>query len=220
MPGKFKPKRMRRVRRNRKIKRSRTTLVNNSALRPFASRFITKMKYSTTLSDAGTGAPYFFNLNSIHDPDRTGVGHQPYGHDSMEAIYNRYRVISCSYVVTAYNAGSPLRFAVIPSNTATSLGNVSTVCENPRARFAIQYPGGNTKMIKGKCYIPALVGRNKTQYMSDDDYQAAFGSSPNEVAVLGIYSAGTLDGPLNGTSITVTLEYTVECYDVRILPVS
>jgi len=64
----------------------------NKALQPIPQRYIATMKYSQTflLSDVSPG--WTFNLNSIFDPDRTGTGHQPYGHDTFQTLYNRYRV--------------------------------------------------------------------------------------------------------------------------------
>ena len=156
--------------------RSRTTLVVNKAIQPFAQRYIAKMKYSETFALTSlNGYTFGFNLNSIFDPNRTGVGHQPYGHDTLAALYNRYRVIACSWNLSFYSGGSVCRVATLPLNeayTPTSIANVSEVCENPRSRWAIQIPGGNTKLIRGKVYLPTLVGRNKSQYMADDRYQA------------------------------------------------
>jgi len=215
--------------RNRRMKKrggrrprrvQRTTLVNR-ALAPIASRFITKMKYSQTFSVSGTlTTPYQFNLNSIFDPDRTGTGTQPYGHDQLEVLYNRYRVISTSYVISGYNPNNPIRLCVFPSNNTSIVGSLSEACMIPRAKFIHQNPAAAQKLVKGRVYLPALIGRNKHQYMADDDYQATFGASPNELAILNIYSAGTLDGPVSGTSLTITLEYTVELFDVKQLPAS
>jgi len=83
----------------------RTTTVNKS-LQPFPSRYICKMKYCEAINNVGgpTGAGYGnyqFLANSVWDPNATGIGHQPYGMDTMTSLYNRYRVISCKYVIGA-----------------------------------------------------------------------------------------------------------------------
>lgn len=202
-------------RKRRVLRRGKKRTVNvNKALQPFAQRYITKMKYSDvfTLSTSNNGT-FYFNLNSVFDPNRTGVGHQPYGHDQLAALYNRYRVISATYNITAYSGGSTIRVAAQPLNELyTTLPSLSAICENPRSKWMIQIPGGNTKMIKGKVYIPSLVGRNKDQYMADDRYQAQAGSNPSELAVLGIFGADI--GDLAATiSCTITLSYTVEWFD-------
>lgn len=200
----------------KKRKYVRKNVLVNRALQPFAQRYIANLKYSTTFTlNAGNSNNFYFNLNSIFDPDRTGIGHQPYGHDTLSAVYNRYRVIKCSYAITGYSGGSVIRLAAIPMNEMWPVvPGLSEVCENPRSKWIIQLPGGNTRMIKNSVYMPNLVGRNKAQYMADDRYQAQFGSSPSELAILAILGADISDV---ATSIqcTITLNYTVECFDVK-----
>lgn len=195
-------------------RKSKTTNVNR-ALKPFASRYITKMKYSEAFAlSAGVAWSQVMNLNSIYDPNATGTGHQPYGHDQLLPIYNRYRVISCSYVINCYNATSPIRFGCLPCNSTPPMNNLSELCENPRAKFGIQIPGGSSRTVKGKVYIPSLMGRNKSQYMADDRFQAQMGSSPLEEAILFITAQTMTDSSVD-TSLVVTLEYTVEFFDPK-----
>lgn len=63
---------------------------------------MTKLTYCDTVAVApSTGAArHSFRLNSIYDPDFTGVGHQPAFHDRWAQLYQQYRVVSASYVVT------------------------------------------------------------------------------------------------------------------------
>ena len=202
----------------------RTTNVNKS-LQPFPSRYICKMKYCQALNGVG-GPPgngygnYQFLANSIWDPDSTGVGHQPYGTDLLSQIYNRYRVISCSYVIggTVLNAGNEVNsiIGVLPGNEgATVSGGIAEFQENPRSKYITQYVG-NEKILKGKIYVPALVGRTKSQYMADDRYQAMTNASPAELAVINLYF-GFLDGTLATATadLNITLEYTVEFFDTK-----
>ena len=64
--------------------------------------------------------------------------------------------------------------------------------------------------------MPSLMGRTREQYLSDDRYQAVYGSSPAELGVLNIFT-----GLLNGTSETMTaklnvvLTFTVESFDYK-----
>lgn len=192
----------------------------NKALQPFAQRYITKMKYCEALTIASTGPQvYRWNLNSVHDPNRSGVGHQPYGHDSLAAIYNRYRVISCSYVISGVDAaGRYIQIATLPGNEEATIASLTTseIRENPRARYITQAPNASLKMLKGFVSLPSLTGRNKTQYMSDDRYQAAVGTSPNELMVLNVFAQDMADG-LNtiNTALNITLTYTVEWFDPK-----
>lgn len=202
----------------------RTTNVNRS-LQPFPSRYICKMKYSESLNQVG-GTPgagygnYQFVLNSIFDPNATGIGHQPYGMDTMTTIYNRYRVIACNWVINGIvtdTAGVEKNgiIGVLPGNEGATVVNLAEFQENPRSTYVHQFPGSE-KVLKGRSYIPALVGRTKAQYMADDRYQAQTNGSPLEAAILNLYF-GFLDGTLATcqADLNVTLEYTVEFFDVK-----
>jgi len=163
---------------NRKVmRRRRRRMVNvNRALAPFAQRYITKMKYSQAFNlSIGNNWTQIMNLNSVFDPDRSGIGHQPYGYDQLTPIYNRYRVISCAYVINCYSGGVPIRYGALPCNETPPINNMSELVENPRAKWAVQFPAGSTTKVKGSVYIPSLVGRSRAQYMADDRYQAQVG---------------------------------------------
>jgi len=178
------------------------------------------MKYceSVNASLVGGVASYQFNLNSIFDPNRTGTGHQPYGRDTFDTLYNRYRVISCRYAIAvASTNGYTTQVCALPANEVLTMSNTSEARENPRARFIIQSAQAPVKMLKGNVYIPSLVGRTKAQYMADDRYQALTTTSPLEAAILNVFSGLISDagGVADSTAINITLEYTVEFFDVK-----
>lgn len=195
-------------------KRSYPTNVNTS-LQPVPQRYICKMKYSETVASDMFGN-FHFNLNSIFDPNRSGVGHQPYGHDTLATLYNRYRVINCSYRIQAMLASNvtPVQVGAIPANEVLSFSTISELRENPRSRYITQNPGADVKTLSGNVYIPSLMGRTKVQYMTDDRYQAQIGVSPSELAILNIFSASPGDAAVAQT-IQVLLEFTVEFFDIK-----
>lgn len=222
------------VRRRRgkgKPRNPRTTVLVNRALQPFAQRYITKMKYAESLNIVGPAlgglTQYAFNLNSIFDPNRTGFGHQPYGHDTMATLYNRYRVIKCNYVISGLAIGGTTGdsygiIAAMPANeVAVVTGGVAEVQENPKVKFITQAPNDGSKVLRGTVNLPSLMGRTTQQYIADDRFQATFGSSPSELGVLNIF-AGLLNGNSEQitTKLNVVLEYTVECFDFKQLPQS
>jgi len=202
------------ARKHRRGRKGYKTNNNLKSLNPIAQRYICKMKYAETVASDANGR-YAFNLNSIFDPNRTGGGHQPYGHDTLELLYNRYRVISCNYRVILPRSDQTIQAAVIPSNVVLGFTTVAEMKENPRSRYIVQQTGGQVLPLSGKVYLPSLTGRTKTQYMADDRYQAQFGTSPAELAVLNIQASTVADVPLTNTSIIVELVYTVECFDVN-----
>lgn len=208
------------VGRKRRNALARVNGLVNTALQPIPQRFITKMKYAETYSpgNASGQSPWRVNLNSIFDPNRTGTGHQPYSHDTMATLYNRYRVISCSYVVTVYSSvGATLQVAALPANEEYAATSISDYRENPRCKYMVQGTGAPVKFLKGKVYLPALTGRTKAQYMADDRYQAQFGSSPSELLILNMNTQQLDESSLvsTGTTYQLTLEYTVELFDPK-----
>lgn len=211
-------------------RRARKPTVNvNRALSPFAQRYICKMKYAeirTVAGPIGGGlVQYNWNLNSIYDPNLSGIGHQPYGYDQLADLYNRYRVFRVDYAISAYNTDGSVNYSVIaalPANEAlTGTLGVSEIMENPRAKYITQAPNAALKVLKGSISLPSLVGRSKAQYLADDRYQAQWASSPAEQAVLNVM-AGTISGSggnggsaTNTMNLSISLVYHVECFDVK-----
>lgn len=212
-PSKGKPRFMRK-RRFARRRRPQRTLVNR-ALHPIPQRYITKHKYCETVSTDVNGL-YTFNLNSLYDPNRTGIGHQPYGYDTLATMYNRYRVISCGWRVTGPRTDLPRQIASMPSNDpGITYTTFSEIKENPRAKYVLGMPGAPAPILKGKAYIPSIVGRTKAQYMADDRYQAAVTGSPQEEVILYLLAALANDNPDANATLQVTLEYTVEWFDIK-----
>lgn len=210
-----KPKRPIR-RRNFKKRGYKTINVAGRSLNPVPQRTIVKMKYAESVTTNAVGE-YIFNLNSIFDPNRTGIGHQPYGHDTFNSLYNRYRVIACSYRVQCPNASQNIQFGVVPTNEVWPFSGIDELKEHPRSRYATQMFSGPAVSISGKVYLPSLVGRTKAQYMADDRYQAQFGTSPAELGILQILVSNQLGSNLMSNAVNIILEYTVECFDVKTL---
>lgn len=210
----------RKARKAVKKSRGRKMTLYNTALSPFAQRYITKMKYSDTftISSLGTNR-YMFNLNNIFDPNRTGVGHQPYGYDQLGAIYNRYRVITCHWAINIYpsEGTAPIRVCALPANEEITNSTLSDACEDPRAKWMVQVPGANGKVLKGKTYLPALLGRTKSEYRGSQG--PLWNAAPGDNAVLNIYAQGLNDVTTNATA-TITMTYFVECFDPHTLPQS
>lgn len=208
--GKGKP---RVIRRRRFGKRRQATTNVNRSLQPIPSRYICKMKYSANVATDIAGN-YVFNLNSLYDPDRTGTGHQPYGYDPLSQLYNRYRVISCGWRISS-PSGSYRQIGCIPSNDLGITWSINDLKENPRAKYIVQSVGGGTMTLTGKSYIPALMGRTRSQYMADDNYQAVVSASPSEQALLYIHTATNGGDAEPFAQVQVLLEFTAEFFDVK-----
>lgn len=211
-------RRKRRVVRRRPIRRAKTTLVNKS-LQPIPDRYICKMKYATSVTTAAANGQYVFRLNSLFDPDFSGVGHQPYGFDNLALLYNRYRVVSCGWRIQqpSRTDGSPIIVAALPSNDAALLwADYGEMAENPRTKYVTNNPGAPVATLSGKQYLPRLIGRTRAQYMADDNYQSVVNTNPVEQAFLYLNTfLGQTGVPVGSVPLNVVLEYSVEFFDAK-----
>lgn len=212
-------RRKRRVARKRMMKRkAKTTLVNKS-LQPIPDRYICKMKYATSVTTELLTGQYVFRLNSLYDPDLTGVGHQPYGFDNLALLYNRYRVVSCGWRIQQPSRadGSPIIVAALPSNDASLVwGDYAQLAENSRAKYVTNNPGAPVATLTGKQYLPRLLGRTRAQYMADDHYQAVVNANPSEAAYLYLNTFLAQTGAIaGGVPLNIVLEYSVEFFDAK-----
>ena len=100
---------------------SGSILIPRGPSNPFPDSKIVTMRYceSFSVDAAVTGtASYFFRANSIFDPNFTGGGHQPYGHDTFLTIYNHYEVIK-SFITWEFQSG------IVASTTGQIVGGIT-----------------------------------------------------------------------------------------------
>lgn len=195
-------------------RKPRSRVVVNKSLQPISQRYICKMKWAADLTTDNSGR-MSLNLNSVYKPDRGSNTRQPYGYDTLERLYNRYRVISCGWRVNTPNITSVIQVGSLPANGIVALPEgFSQLKESPRAKYVVQYPGGTMATLRGKTYLPSLFGRTKAQYMADDRYQAQVTTDPAEFGILNLLAADGAGNPITtGVILNIILEFTVEFFD-------
>lgn len=211
-------KRYRKAPRRVRRARSRVTLrATRSSQGPVAARLITKVKYVETvaLSCSLTATSYEFRLNSIFDPNYTGGGHQPLGHDQLATLYNRYRVFKCAWRIKAQSTGSNApRIVVVPYGNSLTTLTFDRVAELPRAITRTLGINGasNGVQIAGHISLPNLSGETSTEFKGNSNNEALFGADPGEAMRLMIL----MDSPTGSSAtaqVSVQLIYYVECFD-------
>lgn len=152
-------------------------------------RTMVKMVYAQFYSlspGSGNFAVQIMRGNSIHDPDLTGVGHQPYGHDQWANFYEYYRVVSSKIEVNAVSndTSEPCLMVLCPSedNVAIDSGNPDTYAETPYAK--VKYLGikGGTDTCQMFHYMPTQKALGVHTILSGFDEAAPFGSNPSTQA--------------------------------------
>ena len=179
---------------------------------PFPAVEKYQLRYADTIAiNAGVGAAasYLFRANSIYDPDQTGIGHQPYGHDQLNEIYNHYCVDSATITVTATNFAGI--FGVSVTDNAVVSSGFNTVKEQQATSMQVVTHVSHTQ--------PLTLKKRYDRFGSFPVYKdtsSFMGANPAEEAYFQIWCTGTDAGidPGNATFL-VTITYNVTCYELK-----
>lgn len=165
---------------------------------PLKDRMDVQLMYSEQISltsNAGVPTHYTFRLNSIFDPNYTGVGHQPRGHDELALMYHKYCVRAAAIDIVAlpnYQSGTSGKFTALVNNQ-TTVSSISQLydMEEHTQRVIPVYTIGNSATTFGTNYSNRYTYyiRLKDLYevkdvMDDNDAQANFGSNPVKTAMI------------------------------------
>jgi len=158
-----------------------------------------------------------FRGNSIFDPDLTGVGHQPLGHDQWANFYEYYRVLGSSIVVdfATQDTADSVLCVIVPSEESTVLdsGNGDTYGESNYAKTKLlNFRGGYDAVTLGS-YISTEKALGVHRVDSGFDEAAAFGANPSAGAAWfwHVY-VGTRSGAgPPSCDVSVKITYIVEC---------
>lgn len=179
----------------------------------FPSNRVVKMRYAEQIRmDAGVAQKAFFNFraNSIFDPNETGGGHQPLGHDQWAQFYNHYIVIgskiTCTYTATT-NAGSPSIYGIYLSDDTTVPLTALQICEQGLAKWKaapLATDGGqparkifNTFSAKKFFNINDVKDNRST-------IGASFNSNPSDVAIYHMFTQA-MDNLANPPAVDVLI---------------
>lgn len=207
-----------RVQSRRRAVADRRGLVQSTYFNPFPSMMRNRMKYVenviiTTVSD--DAVPYYFSCNGIHDPNITGLGHQPYGHDIINKLYNHYRVDKSVITVTPSTTVDQTIWGVaITADTAVSVTD-NVMQERKMGKYSVCpredsfHPVYLTMTWKPDLSFPVGGGEQKNM-------NASYGSNPGEQMYFAVWARRPLAN-LSGVSVSfnVQIEYYVTSYELK-----
>lgn len=162
----------------------------------------------------GVTPDFRFRLNSIFDPDLSGVGHQPLGYDQYALMYHQYRVDYCTAEVTwgHITATEGANCVIFASNDSNPLTDNSVANESPLTKTGC-FSGGAKPLKLVKRYDLAEVnGITKAEYVSDDIHHSKMSTSPVETCTLHVMTTTLMNAC--EVAFTVKLKFEVTLTDV------
>lgn len=136
---------------------------------------------------------YVFRCNSIFDPNYTGVGHQPLGHDQWNYFWDRYMVtksvINVHYVDSSNQSGPGIVFGVHKNDNVVWSPTYLEQAVEQDHRFKVSPLGldGEPRMVSN-CF-DAVKDLKIKDPMDNDNYGAAMGSNPAEGMFFHLWAA-------------------------------
>jgi len=199
---------------------------------PFPPRFNVDLRYSASLilTTAGVvigadfmGTEYVFRLNSLFDPDLTGVGHQPFGYDQLTTMYGSYCVTGCMIDITLTEPTSNDILFCMTAQTgqdtrALTNANVSSCIErqNVLTKY-IQTTGQNVAKIRQFIPIHQLVGLPHSFMLYNPEYQALVSVNPVQQCYLRMAVGNMIHSNADNLVAQVVLTYKAFMFN-RITP--
>lgn len=204
----------RRTRRGRR--RGRSVVYTKIMKMPVPDRILTKLRYVEmfSLSPTAAGTPgmvsYSFRT-SIHDPDYTGLGHQPLWHDTMQTMYGRYRVNGMKYRFTVMNTNTSQlsTLAIEHADGAPQLPAVgfNTILERRSVRTVNLGPSAaRPTVVRGYLATGKPWGLTKTDFHADEEFEANFNTNPAKMSHVNIYCV------TQNTSAIINIQATIDYY--------
>lgn len=209
MPSKRKIRRPRSTRRRRTVRRKMPAL---SLIRRFPQSglpesVIMKHKYADSFSFASGATPHtqFFRLNSMYDPDQSGVGHQPYYYDQMTPLYNRCIVYGCHVKLKATCGTNQAIVGFKDQIDTSAISTAVDACERPNAKYALLNNGAKGAYLSKYFPINKLFGVTKSMVLNGEmDFSHDASGNPLRQWYLQIFAQ-------NPDSSTATnIQYTIE----------
>lgn len=214
------------VMRKRGTKRARTTAVQPRPVLARAypqtptglpARLRVRMGYADAkqlTSGASTVSTNIYRLNSVYDPDYSGVGAQAIGYDQYSALYGRYLVTKAFIELWGHNNNG------VDSIITAGVHQDLTTFTSQAAQLA-EVADGDTKVIysyqttpvgykKWSVDLAKLTGVSKSTYASDSQYQSSIGNSPTSNMGL-IIALGAPQGVASSAQACYMIKITYEC---------
>lgn len=180
---------------------------------PFPYKMHAVLRYSEVVSiNPSTGIPghYLFRANGIFDPNYTGTGHQPYGHDQYAAIYNHYQVLESTITMSPAQGNLDGIYGITLLADTTPEADYDTIREMKSTRMSI------TKDSNGSAPQTVTNYFNSKTFFNKSEQSALFGASPADSFYFDCWNEGRTNG-VAGQNIPflITITYKVMMFEPK-----
>ncbi len=148
-----------------------------------------------TEAAAGTGTYYTFRLNSVYDPDFTGVGSTAIGFANLSSMYSLFRVVRARVITTFFMSTSGgAVVGLLPGLNSTYTATLSSWEAQPNATSKVilgNSGGARSAVTFDKTYdLYKLCAISKNEYRTDFDFSHSGSSNPAKSVFCTIYMRG------------------------------
>lgn len=159
-----------------------------------APRIRVKLEYNrdfTLAASSPSVAQYHtFRLNSLFDPDLTGIGGQCSGFDEWATLYEKYCVYGCKVTVRCVNKTSnPAVVVMFPSAVQpSSITDSETARQQAGAVYRMlgASTGYDAKVMSRYYTISSIYGVSKRAVLESDGYRSLVSTNPANQALITI----------------------------------
>lgn len=172
---------------------------------------------ASTLTEAAawTGNHYTWRLNSVFDPNFTGVGATAWGYTSITAMYALFRVVRVRVIarLSLATSGQAIVGLLPGMNSTYSASYLGWQAQPNCLSKTIQGNTGGAHSIANfdaTFDLPKLAGITKTQFLNDFDFAHPTGGNPTRSMYVSAFLAGQTTGAAQTAIYNVRLIYEVE----------
>lgn len=170
-----------------------------------------------SLTSSVSEGEYVFRLNSLFDPDFTGVGGQPDYFDQWKLLYTKYRVVACEVEVMACGFSGIGFIAMAPTVASTSLTNAIEAAGLRHAQSRLFTLGqGATANLKKMYRMSELEGCSDETVLADNEFSALVGANPTKTYYLHLCTRTNGASDVTNFAIKMTYYSRMEAADYKL----
>lgn len=212
----------------RPVSRARTTyqtkprrlFLPRSISAPFPQKMTTTVKYAefiTVTNTAGFGR-HLFSVNSLFDPNHTGVGTQPLYFDQIMAIYNHYNVSASRCKISVMDAAAfNMVYAMYIDDDITIVSDAASAAMRPGAVSTVQK---STSTTPNTLYLKWSRASAFPNAAGESALSGNAAASPTEQAYYTWVATDPSFTRNASSTLFVEMEFDVEFFELKTIPVS